>query len=144
MNTPRTYPVCPRVAVSVLCHRDDEYLVVQRGKPPFKGYWSLPGGLVELGEPLHEAALRELREETGITAELDGVHETFDSIQNDDDGKVRAHFVLTVFRAAYVEGTPKAMDDAVDVRWVTHAQADTLQLTPGTAERVKRLMRRAD
>jgi len=140
MTTSRTYPAVPRVAVSVLCQRGSEYLVVQRGKPPFMGYWSLPGGLVDLGETLQDAALRELMEETGITAELDAVHETFDSIQRDEDGRVRSHFVLTVFRASYLHGEAKAMDDAADVRWVTFEEADGLQMTPGTPERARRLM----
>ncbi|MDN3718421.1 NUDIX domain-containing protein [Roseibium salinum] len=75
----RLYPDAPRIGVSVLCHRDGRVLMVKRGKDPYKGHWSLPGGLVELGETLLEAAERELLEETGAKAHLEMPAETFDS-----------------------------------------------------------------
>ncbi|ASP36323.1 NUDIX hydrolase [Labrenzia sp. VG12] len=136
----RFYPDAPRASVSVLCHRDGRALVVKRGKPPFKDHWSLPGGVIELGETLREAAARELLEETGVTADLDQPVETFDSIQRDPDGKVVTHFILTVFCGAYLAGTPEAQDDAADLDWVLPEELDDRPTTPGTPDRIRRLL----
>ena len=100
----RFYPEAPRIGVSVLCAKDGFALMVKRGKPPFKDHWSLPGGLVELGETLLAAAERELLEETGVKAILDEPVETFDSIQHDQNGAVLTHFVLTVFSGTHHSG----------------------------------------
>ena len=136
----RFYPDAPRASVSVLCHRDGRALVVKRGKPPFKDHWSLPGGVIELGETLQEAAARELMEETGVTAELGLPVETFDSIQRDEDGRVVTHFILTVFCGTYVSGTPEAQDDAAALDWVLPEDLATRPTTPGTPERIRRLL----
>jgi len=136
----RFYPDAPRAAVSVLCHRDGRALVVRRGKPPYKDHWSLPGGLIELGEPLLQAAGRELLEETGVTAHLGEPVETFDAIQRDEDGCVAIHFILTVFCGAYLSGTPVAGDDAADLDWVRPEDLDERLTTPGTPERIRRLL----
>lgn len=136
----RFYPEMPRAAVSVLCHRDGRALLVRRGKPPFKDHWSLPGGLIELGETLVQAAARELFEETGVTAELEAPVETFDSIQRDEDGQVATHFILTVFCGAYVAGTPVAADDAAELAWLLPGDLDDRLTTPGTPERIRRLL----
>ncbi|MEM9630018.1 MAG: NUDIX domain-containing protein [Pseudomonadota bacterium] len=134
----RFYPTTPRVGVSVLCHRNGLALMVKRGKPPFKDHWSLPGGVVELGETLIEAAERELLEETGVIASLSAPVETFDSIQHDDDGKVLTHFVLTIFSGEYVSGDAIAGDDAAAIEWVHPNEADNRPTTPGTPERIRR------
>ncbi|MEO9529057.1 NUDIX domain-containing protein [Roseibium sp.] len=136
----RFYPDAPRAAVSVLCHRDGRALFVRRGKPPYKDHWSLPGGLIELGETLVQAAARELLEETGVTAHLGDPVETFDSIQRDADGRVATHFILTVFCGAYASGTPAAGDDAAALDWVLPGELDERLTTPGTPERVRRLL----
>jgi len=134
----RFYPDAPRAAVSVLCHRDGKVLLVQRGREPYKGCWSLPGGLIELGETLREAATRELFEETGVTADFGEPVETFDSIQRDADGRIATHFVLSVFCGAYVRGEPLAADDAAAVEWVPPDELDDRPTTPGTPERIRR------
>lgn len=136
----RFYPDAPRAGVSVLCHKDGRALVIKRGKPPFKDHWSLPGGLIELGETLQDAAARELLEETGVTAALAEPVETFDSIQRDDTGKVATHFILTVFCASYVSGTAVAGDDAVALDWLLPEELIDRPTTPGTPERVRRLL----
>ncbi|GAB4519046.1 MAG: NUDIX hydrolase [Roseibium sp.] len=138
----RFYPEVPRAAVSVLCHREGRALLVKRGKPPFEGHWSLPGGLVELGETLRDAALRELLEETGVTADLGAPVETFDSIQRDEAGRVVTHFILTVFAGAYTGGTPAAGDDAAALDWMLPEELDHRPSTPGTAERIRNLLGR--
>ncbi|GGB51700.1 NUDIX hydrolase [Roseibium aquae] len=142
MTPTRAYPSHPLVGVSALCYRGSDVLLIKRGKQPYLGLWSLPGGLIELGESLQDAVRRELAEETGVIADLDGHHETFDSILRDENGRVSAHFVLTVFRAVHVEGEPIAMDDAADARWAPLSGLDRFEMTPGTAERIRRLFAR--
>ncbi|EAV44583.1 ADP-ribose pyrophosphatase [Roseibium aggregatum IAM 12614] len=137
----RFYPETPRASVSVLCHRDGRALLVKRGRPPFKDHWSLPGGVIELGETLQEAAARELFEETGVTAELGEPVETFDSIQRDDDGHVATHFILTVFCGPYVSGDAVAADDAAALDWFRIEDLDGLLTTPGTPDRIRRHMK---
>ncbi|PVB63002.1 NUDIX domain-containing protein [Labrenzia sp. 011] len=140
----RLYPDAPRVGVSVLCHRNGQVLLIKRGKAPYKDHWSLPGGLVELGETLREAAERELLEETGVKAHLEDPAETFDSIQRDADGTVCAHFILAVFCGAYLSGTAVAGDDAAALEWVAPDRLDDRLTTPGTPERVRRLLNGCD
>ncbi|TYC52766.1 NUDIX domain-containing protein [Rhodobacterales bacterium] len=136
----RFYPDAPRIGVSVLCHKDGQVLLVQRAKEPYRHHWSLPGGLVELGETLAEAASRELLEETGVTADLGEPVETFDNIGRDDSGRVATHFVLTVFCGRYLAGDAKADDDAADLAWVPLSDLDDLLTTPGTPARIRRHM----
>ncbi|WP_417685260.1 NUDIX hydrolase [Roseibium sp.] len=142
MDIPRLYPPIPLLGVSVLCHRQDEFILIRRSKPPYEGHWSLPGGLVDVGEHLHEAAARELMEETGVRACFTTPAETFDSIQRDPDGRVRSHFVLAVFCAEFDGGTLQAGDDAGDARWMGMTELDQLLTTPGTPERIRRLLQR--
>lgn len=129
----------PRLGVSVLCVRGGDVLLVKRGKQPYFGHWSLPGGLVEFGEALADAARRELLEETGTTAQLEPEPvETFDIIQRREDGTAAAHFVLAVFRGTYEDGEARAGDDAADAAWVRTCDLETLMMTPGTAVRILR------
>lgn len=140
MTVQRTYPSSPLLGVSVLCHRGEDVLLIKRGKQPYKDHWSLPGGLVHLGEPLKAAAERELMEETGLIAELGDPVDTFDIIQRDDGGEILSHFVLVVFAGPYVEGSLKAADDAADAAWVPLERLNDYRTTPGTSLRIQRLM----
>lgn len=137
----RQYPSAPIISVSVLCHADEKALLIKRGKPPYKDHWSLPGGKVELGETLAEAATRELKEETGLTGDLNGPVEIFDSIQRDEAGRVKTHFVLAVFIAEQPVGVLSAGDDATAAEWVRLDQLDKRPSTPGTAARIRRLLK---
>ncbi|NRG19722.1 NUDIX domain-containing protein [Rhizobiales bacterium] len=129
----------PRLGVSVLCLRNREVLLVKRGKEPYLGHWSLPGGLVEFGEALVDAARRELFEETSVTARLEPEpFEIFDIIQKREDGAAAAHFVLAVFCGTYEKGEARAGDDAADAAWVRTCDLETLMMTPGTAARILR------
>lgn len=136
----RAFPSRPLVGVSAACCRGDRILLVKRGTQPFLGCWSLPGGLVDLGESLHHAALRELREETGIKGEVTGFLETFDLITRDSEERVKRHFVLSVFLVRALTGVARAADDAADVMWAAEEDLALLDMTPGTAERSLRAL----
>jgi 8-oxo-dGTP diphosphatase len=103
----------PVAAVGVICLRGDQVLLIRRGQPPRLGEWSLPGGRVEPGETLRDAALRELSEETGVTAELGPLVDVVDGIFP-ESGR---HYVLVDFAARWRSGEPVAGDDAADARF---------------------------
>ncbi len=129
---PEILPQRPIVGVSVLVRRDGRVLLVRRGKPPLAGLWSLPGGKVEFGERLETAAIREIREETGI--DIDGLEriDMAEIIVKDTAGAVQSHAVITVFAGRYVAGTVAAGDDAADARWIDGDTLAGLTLTEDT------------
>ena len=114
-----SYPNHPRVAVGAVVFKEDKVLLVLRGKPPAEKQWSIPGGCVELGETLQEAAEREIAEETGIAIQASKPIYTFDVIEHDENGHIRFHYVIVDLAADYVSGELRAGDDAVDVSWVS-------------------------
>lgn len=129
----RDYPDSPLLGVSVLVRQGSDVLLVKRGREPLAGQWSLPGGLVEVGERLTEAVAREVREETGVRI-VDIASLGFEEvIERDDAGRARSHFVLAVFSARHAGGEPEAGDDAADAAWVAFDNPDDLPLTDGTA-----------
>lgn len=103
----------PVVGVGVVCLRGDEVLLIRRGKPPRAGEWSLPGGRIEWGETAETAALRELREETAVEAELLGLLAVVDGLFPGPDGAVARHYVLVDYAARWLAGAPQAGDDAL-------------------------------
>ena len=109
----------PLVGVLAVVRRGDQLLLAQRSKGAYLGRWGFPGGHVERGEPVVEAAMRELQEETGVTAEPLGPLTTLDEIGRDPDGTVRWHYVLVAILADWRFGDGIAADDAAGVRWVT-------------------------
>lgn len=115
----REYPAHPLPGVLALVERDGRILMVRRGKEPDRGKWGFPGGLIELGEAVAAAALRELAEETGLAAEALGVVDVFDVITPDGDGRVRYHYVISVVRCRSESGEPVAADDAEAAGWFT-------------------------
>jgi mutator protein MutT len=138
----RAYPDRPIVGVGAVIVHGGRALVTKRANEPLKGHWSIPGGAVELGETLREAAAREAREETGLIIEAGEVLEVFDSIVHDSSGKTQYHYVLVDFLCRKVSGEMRAASDASDARWVTAEELPELELTQ-TAEQVirKALMR---
>ncbi|NND49222.1 MAG: NUDIX hydrolase [Rhizobiales bacterium] len=133
----REYPKHPLVGVSAFIARPGAVLLVKRAKPPLQ--WSLPGGLVELGETLHQAARREVREETGLDIEVGKLATMLDIIRPDDAGRIERHFVLAVFSAIVKGGDLVAGDDAAEAEWVGLEALPGRELTPGTGELVARL-----
>lgn len=115
--------VGPQIGVGVVCLRGDEALIIKRGKPPFLGEWSIPGGGLELGETTRQAALRELREETAVEAELIGLIDVIDSIASDENGRLAHHLVIVDFAAVWRAGDPEAGDDALEARFAPREEA---------------------
>lgn len=109
----------PVPAVGVVCLRGDEVLLIRRGTPPRLGEWSLPGGRIEPGERAIDAALRELREETGVEARITGLLDVVDGIFPE----AQKHYVLIDYGAEWLSGEPTAGDDALEARFVALDQA---------------------
>jgi 8-oxo-dGTP diphosphatase len=124
-------PTRPVVAVGVLLLDGDHVLLVQRAKPPAVGRWTVPGGKVELGETLEEAALRELAEETGLSATLGPIIEILDRVIREDDGTISYHYVILDFLGTEPKGTLQAASDSLDARWVAFADLASYPLTDG-------------
>ena len=133
MNDARRYPDRPFLAASAAIVRDGKVLVVRRAQPPANGLFSLPGGVVEIGETLHEAVAREVREETNLTIEpvaLAGFRET---IVRDQQNRVERHFVILPFAARWIAGEPVLNDELSEWRWVEQDDIALLPTTPGLA-----------
>ena len=128
----------PQACVSICVVRNGQALLAQRSRPPLDGLWSLPGGRIEWGETLHEAALRELAEEAGVDAEIRMLLDSVDVIRRDSANHVLDHYVLTTFGAIWRAGEPVAGSDAAAVRWVDADGLDDLPMTPGTAGIIRR------
>jgi len=113
----------PVPAVGVVVLRGDDVLLVRRGTPPRLGQWSLPGGRIEFGETVEAAALRELKEETGVEAELLGLIEVLDAVfTSRTSGEVTRPYVLIDFAARWLSGEPVAGDDAAEARFFHHSE----------------------
>jgi 8-oxo-dGTP diphosphatase len=104
----------PVPCVGVVCLRGPEVLLIRRGRPPKQGEWSLPGGRIEPGERVMDAALRELREETGVEAEITGLIDVVDGLFPE----AGRHYVLIDYAARWLSGEPVAGDDALEARFV--------------------------
>lgn len=122
MADSREYPTRPICGVGVIVRRDDRVLLIQRGKPPNIGLWGLPGGAVELGESLRDAAVREVREECGIAIVLGAVCEAVDIVTRDAENRVQYHYVVVDFLAQYASGELRADSDVMDARWVAREE----------------------
>lgn len=123
---PRDRPRHPVVGVGIVAWRGDRVLLVRRGRPPRQGEWSIPGGHQELGETVFEAAIREAREETGLTVRPREILTVIDAIRRDDTGSVEQHYTLVEVLADAGPGEPVAGDDAAAARWATAEEADRL------------------
>lgn len=116
-NLPR-----PLVGVgAVIWNETDEIVLIRRGQAPRRGEWSIPGGKLDWGESVRDGLLREVREETAVTAEIAGLIDVVDSVTRDPAGAILHHYVLIDFNARYVSGELLAGADAAEARWVAFA-----------------------
>ena len=134
----RDYPEHPIIGVGAVIVRGDQALLVRRATEPLKGEWSVPGGVLELGEKLRVGAAREALEETGLTVEVGEVLDVFDSIFFDAAGRTQYHFVLIDFLCRPIAGEAIASSDVRDVRWVKEAELAALNLRESIAEVVRK------
>ncbi len=132
------YPDSPQSAVGVIVIKDGKVLLVKRSQAPSKGLWAIPGGCVELGETLKEAAERELKEETGVIIRAKKPVYTFDVIERDDQGRIRFHYVIVDLLADYVSGEPNPRSDVSEARWVTPQELEELPMSLTTRKVLKK------
>jgi 8-oxo-dGTP diphosphatase len=126
MMTKRDYPERPIVGVGAVVVQGDCALIVRRATEPLKGQWSIPGGMLELGEKLREGLAREVLEETALEVEVGDVLDVVDSIFPDAEGRTQFHYVLIDYRCKVRGGTATAGSDVSEVRWVTSEELDGL------------------
>jgi mutator protein MutT len=133
----REYPETPLIGVGAVIVEKGRVLLVKRGHPPLAGEWSIPGGVLEIGELLREAAIREAKEETGLTVETGEILGVFDRLIRTGD-RVQYHYVLIDFLCKRVKGELKPGSDADEVRWFTAEELGGLNLAPDTAEVIRK------
>ncbi len=115
----REYPDRPLIGVGAVIVEEDRVVVVRRAHEPLKGEWSIPGGVLELGETLHSGTAREAQEETGLVVEAVEVLDVFDRIVHDREGRVQFHYVLIDYLCRRISGELRAGADASEARWVS-------------------------
>lgn len=129
----RLYPARPCLCVSIAVFREGRVLLARRTAPPYAGVFSLPGGLVETGETLAEAALRELREEVAVEARIIGFNRHVELINRDRDGKTRDHYVVASFVAEWIFGDGTPGPEASEIVWTDLSRLDDLDCIPHVA-----------
>jgi len=129
----------PQLGVgAIICHQD-KILLVQRGRPPSEGLWSIPGGKVQPGETLMAAVEREILEETSVVIRVGELAYHFEFIENDASAGLRYHYVVLDYFGEYVSGDPRAGDDAADARWVGFDELDMLALNASSRKALQQL-----
>jgi 8-oxo-dGTP diphosphatase len=134
----RTYPARPFVGVGAVIWDGQRVLLERRGQPPMQDVWSIPGGLVEVGEATTDAVRREVREECGIEVTVGPLIGLFEPVERDEAGRVRYHYVVLDFLAHYVSGDLLRGDDAGEVCWVAPADLPAYHLLPATEDMIRR------
>ncbi len=120
-NLQREFPQAPLVAVGAVVVHENRVLLVQRGSEPLKGHWTLPGGMLEVGETLAAGVAREVREETGLEVETVELVEILDRIYREGE-RIRYHYVIADYLCRVMGGELRAASDAAAVRWVERAE----------------------
>lgn len=134
----RRYPTRPFLGVGALIFDGRKILLVERAKEPLKGYWSLPGGIVEAGEKLEAAIRREVLEETGLEIEPVALFEIFERIMPDAEGRPEYHYVLMDYWCRVIGGQLEAASDVSRAAWATEQELGGYRLTEGTLAVVER------
>ena len=133
----REYPDVPLIGVGAIIIEQDRVGLVKRGHAPLLGQWSIPGGMLEVGETLRQAAVREVLEETGLRVEVSELLGVFDRIVRDADERTLYHYVLIDFLCRRIAGEPQGAGDAAEGRWFTRGELSQLSLAEDTAEVIK-------
>jgi len=134
----RRYPQRPMVGVGAIIFRGDRVLLVQRGKEPSYGKWSVPGGLVEIGESLREAVVREVQEEVGLTVAVRDLVVALDRVIRDQTGRIEYHYILLDFLCDGLAGEPSPDSDALACRFVPIGSVSQYEMTRGTESAIRR------
>jgi ADP-ribose pyrophosphatase YjhB (NUDIX family) len=140
----RAFPERPIVSVGAVALEANRVLLVKRGHAPLKGHWSLPGGVVEVGETLEAALAREVLEETGLTIDVGPVVEVLDRVDRTTDGRVEYHYVIIDYLCQVAAGTPAHASDVDDVRWVDRDKVPLYNLTEKAAAVVEKAFQLRD
>lgn len=130
----RVYPETPLVGVGAVVHADGKFLLVRRANEPGKGLWSVPGGLVEVGEKIRDAAKREVEEETGIKVEVGRLIDVLENIVFDEEGRVKFHYILIDFEAKPISEKLEIItsSEVLEARWFTPEEMKNLPITQTT------------
>jgi len=142
MTDDRRYPKRPLVGIGALIFQRGRILMVERGKEPLKGWWSLPGGAVETGETLDQAVRREVREETGLEVQPVRMFEIFERIMRDGEGATEYHYVLIDYVCRVTGGSLCAGDDVARAQWMHQEELSGLPITEGTLGVIERAFRK--
>jgi mutator protein MutT len=135
----REYPEQPLVAVSAVIRKNNSLLLVKREYEPAKGRWSIPGGLVDLGEKVRDAIVREVEEETGLNIEVGNLIDVIDNIEYDKRDTLRFHYIIISFLVEPLGGRLRGSKEASEVKWFTFKEVEHLQIT-NTAKRLFRTL----
>jgi 8-oxo-dGTP diphosphatase len=134
----REFPEAPLVGVGAIIIEDNRVVLVKRAHPPLQAEWSIPGGVLEVGELVREAAVREAREETGLSVEPGELLGVYDRILRDVEQRVQYHYVLIDFLCRRVGGELFAASDAAEVRWFAKEELSMLNLAEDTGDVIER------
>jgi len=137
-NMSREYPDKPFIGVGAVIVQDHRVLLIRRAQPPLLGEWSLPGGVLECGEALRDAAIREAHEETGLIVEAGEMLGVYERVIRSEDARVRYHYVLIDFLCRPVAGELKAGSDAAEAAWFTREELPALKLAYDASDVVLR------
>jgi ADP-ribose pyrophosphatase YjhB (NUDIX family) len=136
----RSYPDRPLLGVGAVVFRGDDVLLIERGTPPLKGWWTVPGGMVEAGERLEEAVVREVREETGLLVRPVKVAALFERIMRDPEGRTQYHYVIVDYLCELLDGTLQAASDVAAASWAPVSELGMWKVAPGTPPVIARAL----
>lgn len=129
-RTEREYPKRPIASVAACVFKDGRILLIQRGTPPSKGKWSVPGGAIELGESLKDTAKRELYEECGVEIEVGDIFDVESFLIRDENDNIQFHYIVTYLTANYVSGDIRPGSEELDVCWATKEELQNIDINP--------------
>lgn len=135
----REYPGSPIPGVGAIIFSEEDILLVRRGNEPSKGRWGLPGGVVELGERVEDAIVREVEEETGLCVKPRRLLNVLDSITKDEEGQIQFHYILSEFLCEKTGGKLRASSDVSDARWFHLSSLGSLKMSPWTRDFIEKV-----